>query len=451
VYVVDQGNSRIQKFHETDVTAPDTQLDSGPSGISGANVSFVFSSTEPLLLGFECRRDAADWASCTSPKAYSSLSEGSHTFHVRAVDAAGNPDPTPETRTWTVDDTPPQTQIDSGPSGPTSNASPSFAFSSEAGASFQCRLDSSQEADFASCSSPHAYSSLADGAHTFDVRAVDPVGNPDPTPASRSFTIDTAAPQTQILSGPAGRTHDPTPTFTFTASEPGAHFACKVDSNPFVACNSPKTTTRLADGSHTFYVRAWDAIGNLDTTPATHVINVRTAVVRIMDSELRIVAAEGAGDNLRITRPFPSVLRVMDRGEGPYPGSGVNPGTGCTRHGDYTANCNAAGITTIRVVAGVRPDKVLNLTPIVGWIHGGAGNDLLIGGSARDTITGAGGADMLKGMNGNDHLLTRDKVSDVSIDCDGGNSAGFTDRGDLDLLPQDPNSAVRNCETKARH
>jgi hypothetical protein len=180
-------------------------------------------------------------------------------------------------------------------------------------------------------------------------------------------------------------------------------------------------------------------------------INVRTAVVKVMGSSLMIVAAVGAGDNLRVTLPSASLLRVIDRGEGPYPGSGVNPGTGCTRQGDYIANCNAAGVTTIRVVAGVRPDKVLNLTPIMGWIDGGSGDDLLIGGSSRDTITGAGGADMLKGMNGNDHLIARDNVSDLSIDCDGGGSAGFTDRTELDLLPKDPNSAVRNCETKVRH
>jgi plastocyanin domain-containing protein len=58
---------------------------------------------------------------------------------------------------------------------------------------------------------------------------------------------------------------------------------------------------------------------------------------------------------------------------------------------------------------------------------------------------------MLKGMNGNDHLLARDNVSDVSIDCDGGSDPGFTDVADLDPLPKDPNSGVRNCETKARH
>ena len=198
VYVVDQGNNRVQRFHETDVTAPDTTLDSGPSGTSGGSVSFAFSSTESPLLGFECRLDSSqdsDWQACNSPLAYSGLSTGNHAFEVRSVDAAGNPDPTPVTRSWTVDATPPETTIDSGPSGLTNGSSPSFAFSSsEGGSSFECRLDSSQAADWQSCNSPKSYSSLADGAHTFAVRATDPAGNADPTPASRTLAIDTQAP-----------------------------------------------------------------------------------------------------------------------------------------------------------------------------------------------------------------------------------------------------------------
>ena len=72
---------------------------------------------------------------------------------------------------------------------------PSFTFSSwRRELSFECRLDSNQEADFQSCSSPKSYSSLADGDHTFDVRATDAVGNTDQTPASRSFTVDATPP-----------------------------------------------------------------------------------------------------------------------------------------------------------------------------------------------------------------------------------------------------------------
>ena len=226
VYVVDQGNNRVERFQETDVTAPTTSLDSGPSGISGPDVSFTFSSPDSPLLGpgFECRFDTAEWESCGSPKAYSNLSDGSHTFRVRAVDAAGNPDPSATVRTWTVDTIPPQTTIDSGPSAITNDANPSFGFSSsEPGSTFECRLDSTQAADWQNCSSPKAYASLTDGSHTFEVRATDSLGNLDATPASRTFTLDTQAPRAPRITGtnPASPANDNHPKVKGNAP-PGA-------------------------------------------------------------------------------------------------------------------------------------------------------------------------------------------------------------------------------------
>jgi hypothetical protein len=46
-------------------------------------------------------------SSCSSPKAYSGLATGSHTYKVAATDAAGNTDATPATATWTISAPPP--------------------------------------------------------------------------------------------------------------------------------------------------------------------------------------------------------------------------------------------------------------------------------------------------------------------------------------------------------
>jgi YVTN family beta-propeller protein len=54
---------------------------------------------------------------------------------------------------------------------------------------FECRLDSTEEQDFAACTSPQEYTDLGFGEHTFEVRAVDTSGNMDPSPASFTWTI----------------------------------------------------------------------------------------------------------------------------------------------------------------------------------------------------------------------------------------------------------------------
>lgn len=91
---------------DPEVPAPDTVIDSGPSDtVTTDEATFEFTSTDPAnTVGFECRLDAGDFTDCVSPKVYSSLSDGSHTFSVRAKHAvAGIEDQTPATRTFAVD------------------------------------------------------------------------------------------------------------------------------------------------------------------------------------------------------------------------------------------------------------------------------------------------------------------------------------------------------------
>jgi hypothetical protein len=262
--------------------------------------------------------------------------------------------------------------------------------------------------------------------------------------------LESVPPDTTITSGPPAATNDPTPTFSFSSSEGGSTFECKLDSGPYGACSSPTTTAHLADGSHTFSVRAVDEVGNFDPTPATRTFTVRTAEVKVVNSILVVTAAQGALDNLYIRRPSPSILRVSDFPNGAYTGSGVHTGAGCTRIGSNTAECSASGITLIQVASADQTDKVTNATAFRSSLNGGGASDLLTGGSAMDTLIGAAGADVFKGMNGSDELRARDLASDASINCDGGSAPGGADKADLDLLPSDPNSAVIGCETKTR-
>ena len=87
-----------------DTTPPDTTITDGPEGkVKSKSATFAFSGSDArAVASFQCKLDDQSFETCTSPKAYSGMKKGSHTFSVRAVDAAGNVDPTPASRTWTV-------------------------------------------------------------------------------------------------------------------------------------------------------------------------------------------------------------------------------------------------------------------------------------------------------------------------------------------------------------
>ena len=88
---------------ESDTTPPQTTITAQPpASTTETSASFSFSSSESGS-SFACKLDTGNWASCASPKSYSGLSVGSHSFSVRATDAAGNTDATPATKTWTIE------------------------------------------------------------------------------------------------------------------------------------------------------------------------------------------------------------------------------------------------------------------------------------------------------------------------------------------------------------
>ncbi len=208
----------------------------------------------------ECRVDSEPFAVCPSPADYANLAQGSHTFQVRAKDAVGNLSET-ISRTWTADTVaPPAPTIDTGPHGLSATAAPTFTFSdTEAGVTFECSRDGEP---YTTCTSPKGYTSLAETSHTFDVRAKDAVGHTSAA-TSRTWTVDvTAPPIPTIDSGPTGTVATTSATFAFSDTEAGVTFECKLDTGAFAACTSPANLSGLAQGSHSYEVRAKDAAGN---------------------------------------------------------------------------------------------------------------------------------------------------------------------------------------------
>ncbi|HWM64929.1 MAG TPA: hypothetical protein VNP96_13190, partial [Solirubrobacterales bacterium] len=174
----------------TDVSpAPNTVINTGPSGKTLPNPSFTFMATETGST-FECSLDGAPFSTCTSPKSYQGLAEGQHEFRVRATDTDEDQDPTPAVRNIQVYD-PPETTITSPtPSYTSHDKSPIEFTSDETGSTFKCSLDG-PEFPTTPCTSPYSLpEDLDPGWHTFRVVATDSAGNKDPISARWTFNQD---------------------------------------------------------------------------------------------------------------------------------------------------------------------------------------------------------------------------------------------------------------------
>ncbi|MBJ7357681.1 ELWxxDGT repeat protein [Nocardioides sp.] len=88
-----------------DATPPDTAITAGPghgSTVTASAATFGFAGTPGDTAKLQCSLDRRAFADCTSPHKFIGLANGTHTVAFRAVDGAGNVDPTPATRTFTV-------------------------------------------------------------------------------------------------------------------------------------------------------------------------------------------------------------------------------------------------------------------------------------------------------------------------------------------------------------
>jgi hypothetical protein len=93
---------------------------------------------------------------------------------------------------------------------------------------------------------------------------------------NRQFTVDTAPPGTTVSSLPQFLIESEA-SVTYTATETGSTFECRLDGDGFQSCPSTgKTYSGLDDGQHTIEVRAIDAAGNADGSPAATTFTVDT-------------------------------------------------------------------------------------------------------------------------------------------------------------------------------
>jgi hypothetical protein len=183
-----------------DTVAPETTMGAKPPSLTReTDASFDFSADEEGAT-FECKLDDGQYGACTSPISYVALAAGLHTFNVRATDQAGSEDDSPAVHTWTVDNVQPETTI-------TGMAGDSISFAGTdqpvdgVALSFSCSLD---RADFTPCTSPATFGALPVGEHELAVRATDPAGNTDETPARHTWTVAAPLPRLETSQAPQG-------------------------------------------------------------------------------------------------------------------------------------------------------------------------------------------------------------------------------------------------------
>jgi uncharacterized repeat protein (TIGR01451 family) len=171
----------------------------------------------------------------------------------------------------TINSGPPDTTITGNPPALSNSASAVFTFTSTKPGTFECKLDA---AIFAACTSPQSYGALGDGAHIFQVRAIDLASNVDPTPAQYAWTVDTTAPLLAITSNPViTAANEGAYAISGTCSEDGRTVNVQIGSLADIAtCGVPLSgqyvtaaidVSALAEGAVALHASLNDAAGNL--------------------------------------------------------------------------------------------------------------------------------------------------------------------------------------------
>jgi hypothetical protein len=199
---------------KVDATPPDTTITNGPSGvIPTGSATFTWTgsdnrtSTGDLVYSYRLVGLSNDWSSWSTNTsvAYNGLTDGDYTFEVKARDLAGNEDPSPASRSFGVDVTPPGTTITAGPSGCTGTANVTFTWTGSdnrtptAGLLYSSKLEGFDDWSAWTGATSKSYTGLPDGDYAFKVKARDGVGHEDPSPANRSLRVDTTPPTGSVL------------------------------------------------------------------------------------------------------------------------------------------------------------------------------------------------------------------------------------------------------------
>jgi hypothetical protein len=337
----DLGNVGLssQVTFTVDTAAPPAPtMTASPAATSATTApAFSFSDAESGV-SFRCSLDGGAASSCTSPKSYSGLAQGAHTFAVSAFDAAGNQSAA-ATYGWSVQASAPA--LSSKPAAISATTAPSFTFADAPYTAFQCKLDGGT---FSSCTGTQSYAGLSAGSHTFTVHALD-AASAATADTVYTWTISTAAPT--ITAKPAATSAAAAPSFSFTSAAYSS-FACKLDTGAFASCTSPQAYAALADGSHTFTVHAADANG-VATADAVYSWTINTVAPTLNPLSLKVTGGTTTATATFSHAVYTSFQCALDTGAfaACSSGAGFSVTTGSGTHTVKVRAVDAAGATTL--------------------------------------------------------------------------------------------------------
>ncbi len=251
----------------------------GEAGASGTRrVVYTTDGADPTIDGSDVVTHGTEVAGASASLNISA--EGATTVKWIAEDNVGNITAV-GSKTIQIDTIAPGTTIGAKPSDPDSSATPTFGFSSnEAGVSFECSVDGGT---YSLCVTPLTLPTLGEGPHTFRVRATDPAGNTDATPATYGWSLDTVPPAASMTtpgahvsgtvslsstSNDVGGTGIASVTFEYRDAGIGAWTPIAT-----VPWNTKTGADAVADGLYDLHVVAYDNAGNTGTS--TPISNVR--------------------------------------------------------------------------------------------------------------------------------------------------------------------------------
>jgi len=265
------GLSTMREVNVTvDTTAPELAIafpvSGGAYNTSTLEAKWSGNDAGTGLDHYEYRLDGGQWSAPTTATSYllEGLSDGSHTFYVRAWDDASN--------SWTVAVT---FIIDTA--GPTITIVPAegglidsptvdvFVTTLESLSGIESYTYWMDGEEVSSSASDHRFTGLADGVHHLVVLVRDNAGNT--IRAYANFTVDTVAPVLTISSpGNGTLTNRSWAVVSWMCTDANlATLQMSIDGGPWVQIDTDATSAvveDLEDGEHTFVVRAEDLGGN---------------------------------------------------------------------------------------------------------------------------------------------------------------------------------------------